>query len=157
MKMLVKHTLALRYFGLRKIPLILFVRPSIYRLTHEECIVGIPFRRRTKNHVKSLYIGALVVGADLAAGLLAMQSIKKGNHRISPIFKDMQTNFLKRVDANACFTCKEGEKIDRLVQKVIDTRERHHENIHIEVTAPDKYGDEVLATFSLTLSLKLKD
>jgi len=152
-----KQTLALRYFGLRQIPLIFFVRPSIIQLTQKECAVSIPLRRRTKNHLKSLYFGVLAVGADLAGGLLAMQMIERSDHRISLVFKDVQADFLKRVDADALFTCRDGEKIEALINKVIQTGERHHESLHIEVTAPDKYGDEILATFSLTLSLKVKE
>jgi len=97
------------------------------------------------------------VGADLAGGLLAMQLLGRSDHKISLVFKDMQADFLKRVDADAIFTCTDGERIATLVQEVIDTGERHHEPLNIVVTAPDKYGDEILATFTLTLSLKVKD
>ncbi len=151
-----KQTLAVRYFGLMKIPLILFVRPKVYQLDGERCILGIPLKRRTKNHLNSLYFGTLAIGADLASGLLAMEMIKQSNQRISLVFKDMQANFLKRVDADAVFTCSEGPKINSLIKKVLESGERHHESININVTAPDKYGDEVLAEFSLTLSLKAK-
>ena len=73
------------------------------------------------------------------------------------MFKDVQADFLKRVDADAIFSCRDGQKIDALIQRVIETGERHHDTLHIEVTAPDKYGDELLATFALTLSLKVKE
>ncbi len=152
-----RQTLALRYFGLAKIPLILFVRPRVLELNDSQCVVGIPLKRRTQNHLKSMYFGSLAIGADLAAGLLAMQLISKLPNRISLIFKDMQADFLKRVDGDAVFTCVDSAKIDALLQKVIASGERYHESISIQVTAPDKYGDEILATFALTLSLKEKD
>ena len=152
-----KQNLGLLYFGITKIPLILFVRPKILNLDQNSCEIKIPLRRRTKNHLSSMYFGALAVGADLAAGLLAMNRISSTHSSISLVFKDMQADFLKRVDGDAIFTCDEGEKIDALVQKVITTGERHHESISIQVTAPDKYGAEVLADFRLTLSLKVKD
>ena len=152
-----KQTLAVRYFGLTKIPLIFFVKPRIIELNQTKCVIKIPLRRRTRNHLKSLYFGALAVGADLASGLLAMQMIDRSDHKISLVFKDMQADFLKRVDADAIFTCTAGEEINSLIQKVVETGERHHQAINIQVTAPDKYGDEILANFTLTLSLKVKD
>ncbi len=145
------------YFGITKIPLIFFVKPRVIQLDESQCVIKIPLHRRTRNHLKSMYFGVLAVGADLASGLLAMQLLDRSDHKISLIFKDMQANFLKRVDGDAIFTCTDGQKIRTLVEKVIDTGERHHEPLNIQVTAPDKYGDEILATFTLTLSLKVKD
>ena len=152
-----KQTLAIRYFGITKIPLIFFVKPHVIELNQTDCVIKIPLRRRTRNHLMSMYFGALAVGADLAGGLLAMQIIGRSESKISLVFKDMQADFLKRVDADAIFTCTDGETINSLIQKVVETGERHHHPIHIQVTAPEKYGDEILANFTLTLSLKVKD
>lgn len=152
-----KKTLTVRYFGLSKIPVILFVRPRVHVLDQESCVIGIPLRRRTRNHLKSMYFGTLAVGADLAGGLLAMEMIANSKQRISLVFKDVHADFLKRVDGDAIFTCRDGAKIHSLIQKVLETGERQHETLNIQVTAPEKYGDEILANFSLTLSLKEKD
>ncbi|MEA3287491.1 MAG: DUF4442 domain-containing protein [Candidatus Marinimicrobia bacterium] len=152
-----KKTAAVWYFGLTKIPLILFVRPKVHILDSEQCIIHIPLKRRTRNHLHSLYFGTMAIGADLAGGLLAMELIAKSKHRINLVFKDMQVNFLKRVDADALFTCQDGAKIKALIEKVLATGERQHETLNILVTAPDKYGDEILAEFALTLSLKEKE
>ena len=152
-----KQTLTVRYFGFTKIPLIFFVKPQVIQLDKTQCKIRIPLRRRSKNHLHSMYFGALAIGADLASGLLAMQMIARSEKKISLVFKDMQADFLKRVDADAIFTCTDGEKISSLIQEVILTGERQHKSLNIKVTAPDKYGDEILATFTLTLSLKLKD
>jgi len=149
--------MALRYLGFTKIPMIFYVRPRIMEITDSTCAIKIPFNRRTRNHLNSIYIGALVIGADLAGGVMVLNKTQDQPAKIMPVFKDMKADFLKRVDADAIFTCQDGEKVNNLIQKVIDTGERHHENLHIEVTAPEKYGDEILATFSLTLSLKVKD
>ena len=121
-----KQTLAIRYFGFTKIPLIFFVKPRVIELNQSNCVIKIPLRRRTRNHLMSMYFGALAVGADLAGGLLAMQIIGRSESKISLVFKDMQADFLKRVDADAIFTCTDGETINQLIQKVVETGERHH-------------------------------
>ena len=51
-------------------------------------IVKIPFRRKVKNHVNSMYFGALAVGADLSGAYLAFHHIKKTDRKIKLIFKD---------------------------------------------------------------------
>lgn len=151
-----KHTLAIWYFGLTKIPMIFFTRPRVHILDDDICQIMIPLKRRSKNHLKRMYIGNLVVGADLAAGLFALKIIKEQDQKISLIFKDMKAIFYKGVDADALFSCRQADVIRSLVQKVIATGERHHETVSIEVTAPELYGDEIMAEFSLTLSLKVK-
>ncbi len=156
MKMLWKETLAVRYFGFTKIPLILFVKPQVIALESEQSIIKIPLRWRTKNHLNSMYFGGLAIGADLAIGLIAMHQISQQQKKISLIFKDMQADFLKRIDADAIFTCNEGAKIAELIDEVVRTGERQHERLDVKVTAPEKYGEEILATFQFTLSLKIK-
>ena len=152
-----KQTLKLRYFGLTKIPMIFFARPRVHALDQDTCEIDIPLSRHTKNHLGALYIGTLIMGADLAAGLLAMELIAKSAYKISLVFKDVQADFLKRVDANARFVCRDGALISGLIRKVVESGERYHETLNIDVLAPEKYGDEILANVSLTLSLKQKD
>lgn len=145
-----------RYFGLTKVPAIFFARPRVHALEETHCDIGIRLRRRTKNHLNSMYIGILILGADLAAGLLAMDLISKSGRKLVLVFKDVHADFLKRVDADARFVCNEGKAISALIQKVIDTGERQHATLNVSVIAPDKYGDEILANVTLTLSLKEK-
>ena len=103
-----------------------------------------------------MYFGALAIGADLAAGLLAMERIRESEHRIDLLFKDMHADFLKRVEGDAHFTCREGAEIGTQIAGVIQSGERENMPVHIDVTAPDVFGDEILASFKLTLSLKVR-
>lgn len=151
-----KATLGLRLYALSKIPLLHFVRPRILQIDETECHVAIPLKRRNQNHLKSMYFGTLCIGADLAGGLLAMEKIKQSGKRISLVFKSVKADFLKRVDGDAVFTCRNGQQIDQLIQTVVDTGERHHTTLNINVTSPQLYGEEVLAEFELELSLKEK-
>ena len=49
--------------GFFKIPLIHYVRPKLVRCNDNEMLKRILFRRRTKNHLNSMYYGALNIGA----------------------------------------------------------------------------------------------
>jgi len=134
--------------------MILYARPRVFSLDDSGCKIGIPLKRRNKNHLNSMYFGTLAIGADLASGLLAMDRIKKSPYSLSLVFKDVQGSFFKRIDHDAVFECHETEKIDSLIEEVHKTGERQHAAIKVQVFAPDKYVDELLAEYVLTLSLK---
>ncbi len=149
-------TLFLRYFAFRKIPLLFLVRPSVERLDIEETVIKIPLRRRTRNHLSSMYFGALAIGADAAGGLMAMKLIMESGEKISLIFKSLEAQFLKRAEGDVFFTCRDGRAVQNLVRQAIDSGERVERQIRITATTPDVLGDEPVAEFKLILSLKKK-
>ncbi len=142
--------------GFFKIPLIFFCRPKVHEITDEKCIIKIPFKRRVKNHVNSMYIGALTIGADLAGGFLAMRHIEITGKNIVLIFKDMHADYLKLVEGDAYFTCHDGEKVKDAVKFAAETGERQNVPVDITVTVPSQLGDEPVAKYTLTLSIKDK-
>ncbi len=150
-------TLYLRYFGLRKIPLLFFVKPTVVEWTKERVVFKIPLKRRTKNHLGSMYFAVLAAGADLAAGFLAMKAIRDSGEPVSLIFKNMQAEFLKRAEGDVLFTCEDGDMVTDLVQKALETGEREELPVPVIATVPSKFGNEPVAKFTLTLSLKRKD
>jgi acyl-coenzyme A thioesterase PaaI-like protein len=154
-----KNTALLRGFGLWKIPMIWYVSPTVQELTDERTIIKIPLTRKTKNHFRSMYFGALAVGADCAGGLLAMHHIQNSKRKVSFIFKDFHADFLKRPDGDVDFVCSEGDKVKEAVEKAISTGER--QNVTAEVRAflhssHSREMEECVAKFQLTISLKLK-
>ena len=149
-------TLTLRFFSLIKIPLILFVRPSVIELSKERVVIKIPLRRRTKNHLSSMYFGALAIGADCAGGLIAMELIRASSQNISLVFKTFTAEFLKRAEGDVYFTCDEGHAISDLVTAAVASTERVEAPVNVIATVPDKLGDEPVAKFTLILSLKKK-
>ncbi|MFQ6678533.1 MAG: DUF4442 domain-containing protein [Fidelibacterota bacterium] len=142
--------------GFFKIPLIFFCRPKVVEITDEKCVIKIPLRRNVKNHVKSMYIGALTVGADLVGGLLAMRHIESTGKNIVLIFKDMHADYLKLVQGDAYFTCCDGKNVRKAVSLAAESGERQNIEVDITVTVPDQLGDEPAAKYTLTLSIKDK-
>src|SRR3989338_5587502 len=89
------HTVNLRLWSLVKVPMLYHVCPTVEALDDTHTIVSLPLRRRTKNHLNSMYIGALVCGADLASGLIAFHLMRKQKKKFSIVFKDLKANFFK--------------------------------------------------------------
>jgi len=150
-----KNTLGVRAFGLMNIPLLFIVSPSVLKLNERECEVKIPLNRLTRNHLKSMYFGTLAMGADLAGGLMAMNAIRRSKKKINLIFKDFKADFLMRAEGDVHFICKQGKQIQDQVQETIRSKKRTNQILTILATTPKKSGDEPVAKFLLTLSLKL--
>lgn len=147
-------TLKLRAFGLLKVPLIFSCRPTVVTLDDRAAVVRIPLNYWTRNHLKSMYFGTLAIGADCAGGLLAMHLIGKSGKKLSIVFKDFRAAFLKRPEADVHFACVEGPKIRRMIARTVKTGKRVNQSVRITATTPKVSGNEPVATFDLTLSMK---
>ena len=152
---LFKETFGMRLFGWLKIPLLASVRPSVVELGDTRCVVRIPLRRWSKNHLGSMYFGALAIGADCAGGLLAMDQIKRSGKQVSLVFKSFQATFLKRPESDVYFICDGGLAIRDQVRRTLESEERITEPMAIQaaVKLPDGTFEPV-AEFVLELSLK---
>ena len=152
-----RNNLVLRYFGFFKIPLIGFVRPRVIEMSDLKTIVFVPLNHRTKNHLKSMYFGAMATAADVTGGFAAMNHIYKSGKNIHLSFKDFDAQFLKRAEGDTLFENNQGKEIKEFVDEVIQSGERMNMSIKVIATVPDKFNDEPVAMFTLTLSLKLKN
>jgi len=152
--MLLRETFILRAFGFLKIPMIAWLRPTVIELSDERVVVKLPLSRRSKNHLNSMYFGALSAGADCAGGLLAMKLIRDSKADISLVFQNFHAEFLKRAEDDVHFVCNEGAAVRELVARVLVSGERESLPVHIEAFVPAKEGTSPVAKFTLTLSLK---
>ena len=149
-----KANLYLNVFGFFQVPFIWLARPKLIKLNQQQVEVKIPLKRRTKNHLNSMYFGVLAVGADVAGGFLAMSKAQDQGAKISLAFKGVTGEFLKRPEADVHFTCTDGELIDAMLEKTMETGERINQTVTILATCPTLSDDEVMAKFTLTLSIK---
>lgn len=149
-----KERLKLKYFATVDVAMIGYCKPHLVSIDENRCEVTLPLNRRTKNHLKSMYFGALACGADVAGGLIAMYVIDKLGEDVSLVFKDFKADFLKRPEGTTHFICTDGPKIQELVRKTVESGERENETVEVIATVPSKFGDEPVAKFELTISLK---
>ena len=152
----IRNTWYLRYFGLTRIPLLFYVRPSVVEKTGHRVAIRIPLRRRTKNHHGSMYFAALAIGADCAVGLLAVELIGRRQKKISFIFKDFNAEFYRRATGDVVFSCDQGERIAGLVARAAESKERVELPLYATATVPAE-NEEPVARFRLTLSMKQAD
>jgi hypothetical protein len=150
-----KDTLALKLFGLAKIPLIFAVNPKVREMTAQKCVIEIPLNWMTRNHLRSMYFGALAIGADCAGGLFVLHKAKQFKGvTFNLIFKDFKANFLKRPEASVLFICTDQEGVEALLTEAATTKLRVTRPLRIEARLVTTL--ELVAEFELGLSLKVK-
>lgn len=150
-----KQTWGIRLFGWIKIPLLAKAWPTVLELGEQRCVVRLPLSRANRNHLGSMYFGALAIGADCAGGLIAVEQIRRKKAKVSLVFKSFQAQFLKRPESDVYFVCEEGGKIRDQVDRALASEDRVTEpvNLRADVKLPDGTF-ETVATFVLELSLK---
>jgi hypothetical protein len=152
-----KPTTMVRLWSLQNVFLLWLVRPKILELTPDRCVVRIPLNRITRRRdIHAMYLGTLCMGADVAAGLIAFDLVAKKKARVNFIFKDLRAEFLKRAEGDVVFTNVDGPVVQDLVRRALESEERQEATVHVTATVPAKLGDEPVARFELTLSVKKK-
>ena len=151
------NTLSVRLWSLRNVFLLWLVRPSVVELSDQRCVIRIPLNWRTRRRdIGAMYLGVLCMGADVAAGLIAFDLLRRRKARVSFLFKDIRGEFFKRAEDDVHFTNEDGRKIQELVERALVSGEREEETIVVKATVPQKLGNEPVARFELTLSVKRK-
>ncbi len=138
--------------GFFKIPMMHFVRPQLLEIDEEKVKLKIRLRRRTKNHLNSMYFAALAVGADVAGGIQVFYFAEKHVKKVSFAFKGMNAQFLKRAETDTIFESNQGHVVAAAVKKSMETGERINDTI--DVIAKNTHG-EIVATFEMGISLKV--
>ena len=138
--------------GFFKIPMLFFVRPKLITIDSRNVQIRINLRRRTKNHLNSMYFGALAVGADVAAGIHAFYFAEKYGKKISFSFKSMNVQFIKRAETSIDFICNQGELIEKIILESDSEKQRKNQLIEVKAIN-DK--QEIVAEFTLELSVKV--
>lgn len=155
MKPSFKLKLFLWYFSRFKVPMLGFVKPQLIHIDNQTVIVKIALKRRSRNHIHSMYFGALAAGADLAAGLHAVYLAHNMRLRVTPIFKSLHAEFLKRAEQDVYFICEEGQKVAQMLSKAQSTQQRVTHSVTVQAVIGYPHNKITVAAFELGLSIKL--
>ena len=149
-----KFTAFLNTYGFFKIPLILFCSPRVVEMTKKKFVVKIPLGYRTKNHLNSMYFGALGIGAELSLVAPAVVAINESKQKIDFVFKDFSAQFLKRADGDVHFVCDEIEHVLSVIEESKTTPNRVERKMKGYAIVPKKSETEPVMTYELTLSVR---
>ncbi len=144
----------LTYFAEQLVPMIGYCQPRIIALTAQTVEIEIALNKQTKNHLNSMYFGALAVGADAAGGFLAISKAQALGQEISLAFKAVKAEFFARPEANVVFVCHDGLLIDEMLAQTMASGERVNQVVTITAYCPSLNDEQPMAQFELTLSVK---
>lgn len=149
-----KANFYLKTIGLFKIPLIYYIGAKIIDASADRTVLRVPLNRRTKNHLGSMYFGALAIGADVTGAWVAIQLLRESKQKVSIVFKDLSAEFLMRPEGDVHFTCSDVKAIEQCFAATVADGERKNLTVKVIATVPTKTGDKPVATFAMTLSAK---
>lgn len=129
-----------------------FIRPQLIDIDDETVKIKVKLRRKSKNHLNSMYFGALAVGADIAGGIHTFYYSEKSGDKISFSFKDMKADFLKRAESDVIFESNGGNTIKSMLEKSKNSGERQNDQVKVIAYNENK---EVVAEFLMGVSLKV--
>jgi acyl-coenzyme A thioesterase PaaI-like protein len=149
------QTFRLRLLAWFRIPLLGSLRPAVVELGEDRCVIRVRLRRWTRNHLKSMYFGAMAMGADCAGGIIAVEQIRRRGVKVSLVFKSFHAEFLRRPESDVFFICEEGARIRDLLERVLASDQRLGEPIAVTAAVRTAEGGyDPVARFVLELSLK---
>lgn len=149
-----KLTAFVNLYGLFKIPLILFVSPRVIESEGKRFVLKIPLSYRTKNHLNSMYFGALGIGAELSIAAAAVKAIADSKLKIDFVFKDFTGQYLKRADGDVHFICEEVDLVRGLIEEAKNNPERLERKLKGYAVVPSTHPTEPVMTYELTLSVR---
>lgn len=147
-------TAFINLYGLLKIPLLLFVNPRVVDFGEKRFVVKIPLSYRTKNHLNSMYFGALGIGAELSVAGAAVVAITESKQKIDFVFKDYTGQYLKRADGDVHFICDEVEAVKQLIEEAKTNPNRIERKFKGYAIVPKVSETDPVMTYELTLSVK---
>jgi hypothetical protein len=140
--------------GVFKIPMIAYCRPKLVQFDETFAVIKIRNRRRMRNHLNSIYFGALMVGGDLSAGLHAYAYSVQRSERISLAFKSCEAQFLMRAESDVYFVNSKGREVAAMMEEAKNTGER--QNLRLPIDVFDAENNKV-AIITMELSIKVKN
>lgn len=150
-----KLTALVNGFSLFKLPLLAFVIPKVVVASDARSVIKISLNWRTRNHLGTMYFGALAMGAELSIAVRAVQEFHQNKAPMNFIFKDFKCEFFKRADGDVHFICDEAAQVAELIAASLQSTERVERKFKGYATVPSKSSDPVMA-YELTLSVKNK-
>ena len=134
-----------------KLPLGFIAGLRLEELSHEQCLVSLPYGWRTQNPFRSIYFAAQSMAAEMSTAALANLAITSSKENIAMLVTDLQASFTQKANARTTFTCRQGLEVFNTIQKAIDTGEGQKITMETVGTMPD--GIEV-SRFAITWSFK---
>jgi len=136
-----------------KLPLAYIAGVRATYLDSEKCVASVKFRWINQNPFRSMYWAVQGMAAELTTGALVMAKLRESEHSISMLLATSKGTFKKRVIGRVTFTCYDGELVDEVINKAIQTGEG--ESVLMNAIGIDEEGNE-MSNFNFEWTIKVR-
>jgi|TARA_B110001454_G_scaffold183459_1_gene178636 hypothetical protein len=147
----VKNRFLFKLFTIAKLPLGFIAGLKVLDLDENQCSTSVGYKYLNKNPFQSTYFAVLNMAAELSTGILALLATKGRDPSVAVIIVSMKSDFQKKATDTITFTCSDGEKLFRAVDKAIETKEP--QTATVATVGKNKNG-EIVSTCKFTWSFK---
>lgn len=141
-------------FNLFKLPSAYFTGVRVKAINDSQCVVTVKHGWRNQNPFKSMFWAVQGMAAELTSGALMMSKIQASNKKISMLVLNNNATFTKKATGRITFTCNDGEKLDQVITKAIETGEG--QTVWMQAVGKNEDGIEV-STFNFEWTIKVKN
>lgn len=117
------------------------------------CVTTVKFGWLNQNPFKSMFWAVQGMAAEFSTGFLCAEKIKKTGKKISMLVVKNEAEFTKKAVGRITFSCNQGEELNAILQKAIETGEGQTLTMFSE--GRDEKGD-LVSKFAFTWSFKTK-
>lgn len=143
----------LNKFLLLKLPSAYISGVRVKEVNDNDALVTVKHRWINQNPFQSMYWVTQGMASELATGILVMKKIQESGQKISMLVLEQKGEFTKKAKGRIRFTCTEGEKIDEVIKRVVESG--NSETITLCSEGFDEQNDKV-SRFEYTWGIKLK-
>jgi hypothetical protein len=138
--------------SLARVPLLAFCNPKLLSIEPSSKVM-LPLNFVTKNHFRTMYFGALAMGAELSVATPILEAMFIQKKPISFIFKDFKCEFLKRADTSVVFEFAGVDESRQAIELALTTGERLNKTFPGVAYSKDN-PENIFMKFEITISLK---
>lgn len=141
------------FFKIVKLPAAFVAGLRIGIFTAEESIILVKHGWLNQNPFQSMYFAVQSMAAEMSTGLFAVGQTYKKNPSVSMLVINVEGKFYKKATGLISFTCKDGAKVEAIIEACIATGEGR--TLVCSSLGTNEHG-EIVSEFFITWSFKSK-
>ncbi len=136
-----------------KIPIAKIAGLKLHYFDGNKSQISVKLGWLNQNPFKSMFWAVQGMAAELSTGILCIDKIRKSGKQVSMLVVNLEANFTKKAVGKIIFTCEQGNELDKVLQKAIETGEGQTLKMHS--TGLDEQNNQV-SEFIFTWSFKVR-
>lgn len=150
---LITNPFQFAFFKIVKLPAAFVAGLRIGKFTAEESIILVKHGWLNQNPFQSMYFAVQSMAAEMSTGLFAVGQTFKRNPTVSMLVINVEGKFNKKATGLISFTCKDGAKVEAIIEECIATGEGR---TLVCSSLGTNERSEVVSEFFITWSFKSK-